>query len=380
MLTDKDLLNRQPHQLGGLQALFTRMHIDLPLMLGQILTLLLSLFILYSASGQHFDMLVRQIIRTGLAFCVMICIAQIPPRLFAKSAIYLYIFGIILLILVELIGDISKGAQRWLNIGFMRIQPSELFKVVIPLTISAFLSRDDIPPRTPTVIWAFLIILLPVGLILHQPDLGTAVLIFVSGFLCIFIAGLNIWWLISGAVIGIATIPIMWNYVLHDYQKQRVLTLLNPESDPLGAGYHIIQSKIAIGSGGIYGTGWLNGSQSQLDFLPEPHTDFIFAVLAEETGLIGFLILMSLYIYLIYRCLYITFNTTSNFARVLCAALSFTFVFYIFVNIGMVSGILPVVGVPLPLISYGGTSMITLSVCFGIIMSVQTHKRNLSFK
>ena len=325
-------------------------------------------------------MLWRQIVRTSLAFSVMIVVAQFSPRFYARASIYLYIGCIALLIMVELFGDISKGAQRWLNLGFMRIQPSELLKVVMPLTIAAFLSRDNLPPRTGNIVIAFILILVPVGLILKQPDLGTAALVGVSGFIAVFLAGLSFWWLAAGAIAGAAAIPVMWNYVLHDYQKQRVLTLIDPESDPLGAGYHIIQSKIAIGSGGLYGKGWLQGSQSQLDFLPEPHTDFIFAVLAEETGLIGFLILLSVYIYLITRCTLISFGARSNFERILSATYTFTFVFYIFVNIGMVSGILPVVGVPLPMISYGGTSMITLAISFGIIMSVHTHKRNFTFR
>ncbi|HIV15766.1 MAG TPA: rod shape-determining protein RodA [Candidatus Avisuccinivibrio pullicola] len=358
----------------------TRRHIDLPLILGLLMTLLLSLFVLYSASGQHPEMLWRQIVRTSLAFSVMIVVAQFSPRFYARASIYLYIGCIALLIMVELFGDISKGAQRWLNLGFMRIQPSELLKVVMPLTIAAFLSRDNLPPRTGNIVIAFILILVPVGLILKQPDLGTAALVGVSGFIAVFLAGLSFWWLAAGAIAGAAAIPVMWNYVLHDYQKQRVLTLIDPESDPLGAGYHIIQSKIAIGSGGLYGKGWLQGSQSQLDFLPEPHTDFIFAVLAEETGLIGFLILLSVYIYLITRCTLISFGARSNFERILSATYTFTFVFYIFVNIGMVSGILPVVGVPLPMISYGGTSMITLAISFGIIMSVHTHKRNFTFR
>lgn len=360
-------------------SIFVRWHIDLPLLLGLVMTLLLSLFVLYSASGQHPEMLLRQIIRTGLAFLVMIVVAQFPPRFYAKSAVYLYILGIILLILVELIGDISKGAQRWLNIGFMRIQPSELFKVVMPLTVAAFLCRRPLPPRFTTVVIAFVLILIPVGIILKQPDLGTAALIGISGFIAVFIAGLSWWWLIAGGLGAIAVLPVMWNYLLHDYQKQRVLTLLHPESDPLGAGYHIIQSKIAIGSGGLFGKGWLQGSQSQLDFLPEPHTDFIFAVLAEETGLIGFLILLGIYTYILTRCIIISFGAHSNFERILAATFTFTFACYIFINIGMVSGILPVVGVPLPMISYGGTSMITLAVSFGIIMSIRTHKRSLTF-
>ena len=359
---------------------FSRHHIDLPLLFGLFAALCFSLFVLYSASGQELDMLLRQITRTGAAFLLMIVVAQIPPRLYAKASIYLYIVGLILLILVELFGDISKGAQRWLNLGFIRIQPSEIFKVVMPLCVATFLSKTSIPPKFITTIGAFIIVGMPTILILLQPDLGTASLVEVAGCIGIFIAGLSWWWIIIGAGAGAAALPVMWNFVLHDYQKQRVLTLIDPSSDPLGAGYHIIQSKIAIGSGGLYGKGWLQGSQSQLDFLPEPHTDFIFAVLSEETGLIGFMVLMSLYCFIIGRCVLITLNTKDNFERILCGSFTFTFMFYIFVNIGMVSGILPVVGVPLPLISYGGTAMITLTICFGMIMSIHTHKKTSFFR
>ena len=359
---------------------FSRDHIDLPLLFGLFAALCFSLFVLYSASGQELDMLLRQITRTGAAFLLMIVVAQIPPRLYAKASIYLYIVGLILLILVELFGDISKGAQRWLNLGFIRIQPSEIFKVVMPLCVATFLSKTSIPPKFITTIGAFIIVGMPTVLILLQPDLGTASLVAVAGCIGIFIAGLSWWWIIIGAGAGAAALPVMWNFVLHDYQKQRVLTLIDPSSDPLGAGYHIIQSKIAIGSGGLYGKGWLQGSQSQLDFLPEPHTDFIFAVLSEETGLIGFMVLMSLYCFIIGRCVLITLNTKDNFERILCGSFTFTFMFYIFVNIGMVSGILPVVGVPLPLISYGGTAMITLTICFGMIMSIHTHKKTSFFR
>ena len=359
---------------------FSRHHIDLPLLFGLFLALCLSLFVLYSASGQEFGMLMRQFTRTIAAFLLMIIVAQIPPQYYSKVSIYLYIFGLVLLVLVELFGDISKGAQRWLNLGIIRIQPSEIFKVVMPLTVAAFLSKSTIPPKFINTVFAFLIVFVPTALILMQPDLGTATLVAVAGFIAIFIAGLSWWWIIAGALVGAAALPIMWNFVLHDYQKQRVFTLLDPSSDPLGAGYHIIQSKIAIGSGGLYGKGWLQGSQSQLEFLPEPHTDFIFAVLSEETGLVGFLILMSLYCFIIGRCILITLNAKDNFERILCGSFTFTFMFYIFVNIGMVSGILPVVGVPLPLISYGGTAMITLTICFGMIMSIQTHKKGSIFR
>ena len=250
----------------------------------------------------------------------------------------------------------------------------------MPLTVAVFLSRSSLPPKPLNTLLAFALVGVPTVLVLLQPDLGTATLIAVSGFIAIFIAGLSWWWIAAGMAIVGAALPVMWNFVLHDYQKQRVFPLLDPSSDPLGAGYHIIQSKIAIGSGGLFGKGWLQGSQSQLDFLPEPHTDFIFAVLAEETGLVGFLILMTIYTFILGRCVYITLNANSAFSRILCGAFTFTFVFYIFVNIGMVSGILPVVGVPLPLISYGGTAMLTLTVCFGMIMSIHTHKKVSFFR
>ena len=330
-------------------SFFYRHHVDIPLLLGLLMTLCFSLFVLYSASGQHFDMLVRQVTRTGAAFILMIIVAQIPPRFFVKASFWLYLLGIVLLVLVELFGDISKGAQRWLNLGFVRIQPSEIFKVVMPLTVAVFLSRSPLPPKPLTTILSFVLVGIPTVLVLLQPDLGTATLIAVSGMIAIFIAGLSWWWIILGTVVAGAALPVMWNFVLHDYQKQRVFTLLDPSSDPLGAGYHIIQSKIAIGSG-------------------------------EETGLIGFLILMLIYCFILGRCIYITLNALNPFSRILCGAFTFTFMFYIFVNIGMVSGILPVVGVPLPLISYGGTAMITLTVCFGMIMSIHTHKKQTYFR
>lgn len=366
-------------EMNTTQPVFMRWHLDLPLITGLLMCLALSLFVLYSASGQHSSMLKAQLVRTSLAFVTMIVVAQIPPKMMAKTAFYGYLVAIVLLVLVELVGDISKGAQRWLNIGFMRIQPSEFLKLMLPLTVAAFLSKDTLPPRPLNIIIAFMLVGIPTVLILLQPDLGTAILVAVSGFITIFLAGLSLWWVLAAIIAGAVAVPIMWNYVLHDYQKQRVLTFINPESDPLGAGYHIIQSKIAIGSGGIYGKGWLQGSQSQLDFLPEPHTDFIFAVLAEETGLIGFFILMAIYAFIIVRCLFITFNATNNFDRILAGTYTFVIPFYIFINIGMVSGILPVVGVPLPMISYGGTSMIILAVNFGIIMSIHTHKKQTLF-
>lgn len=380
MQKDNLSLERLERQHGiARMSIMAQWHLDMPLILGLILCLILSLFVLYSASGQHIEMLERQLMRTGMAFCAMLLFAQIPPKYLAKFAAPTYLFAVFLLLLVEFFGDISKGAQRWLDLGIMRIQPSEFLKLVMPLTIAAFLSRDNMPPRTINVLLAFVMLLIPTALIALQPDLGTAILVVVSGFIAIFLAGLSFWWLIAGCIAGAVALPVMWNYVLHDYQKQRILTFINPESDPLGAGYHIIQSKIAIGSGGIYGKGWLQGSQSQLDFLPEPHTDFIFAVLAEETGLIGFIILMAIYCFIISRCIYITLRARNNFDRILAGTYTFTIPFYIFINIGMVSGILPVVGVPLPMVSYGGTSMVILTITFGIIMSIHTHKKQNFF-
>ena len=358
---------------------FFRHHIDTPLLAALIVLMLLSLFILYSASGRDSAMVIRKCIHTAGAIALIVTFAQIPPKYFAKMSFYLYVTGLVLLVLVELFGDISKGAQRWLNLGVVRVQPSEIFKVVMPLAVAAFLSKSPIPPKTINTLISLVIVGMPTALILMEPDLGTAGLVAASGFIAVFLAGLSWWWILLGIGAAAAGVPVMWNFVLHDYQKQRIFTLLDPTSDPLGAGYHIIQSKIAIGSGGFYGKGWLEGSQSQLDFLPEPHTDFIFAVLSEETGLVGFIILMALYCFIIWRCVVITMKARENFERILSGAFTFTFMFYIFVNIGMVSGILPVVGVPLPFVSYGGTSMTTLSVSFGIIMSIHTHKKVMIF-
>ncbi len=358
---------------------FFRHHIDTPLLAALIVLMLLSLFILYSASGRDSAMVIRKCIHTAGAIALIVTFAQIPPKYFAKMSFYLYVTGLVLLVLVELFGDISKGAQRWLNLGVVRVQPSEIFKVVMPLAVAAFLSKSPIPPKTINTLISLVIVGMPTALILMEPDLGTAGLVAASGFIAVFLAGLSWWWILLGIGAAAAAVPVMWNFVLHDYQKQRIFTLLDPTSDPLGAGYHIIQSKIAIGSGGFYGKGWLEGSQSQLDFLPEPHTDFIFAVLSEETGLVGFIILMALYCFIIWRCVVITMKSRENFERILSGAFTFTFMFYIFVNIGMVSGILPVVGVPLPFVSYGGTSMTTLSVSFGIIMSIHTHKKVMIF-
>lgn len=357
------------------KSLSERLHVDLPLLGGLIATLVLSLFVLYSASGQHYQMLLKQILHTGLSFGIMIIIAQINVKFFERWCLIIFLFCLIMLLGVTFFGEISKGARRWLNLGFIRIQPSEFFKIAMPITIAAVLAKESIPPRFIRVVWAVILVAIPSALIAKQPDLGTAILVGTSGVIAIFLGGISWWYIISCALLALPLLPLLWMYVLHDYQKQRVLTFLNPESDPLGTGYNIIQSKIAIGSGGVYGKGWLHGTQSQLDFLPEHHTDFIFAVYSEEFGMMGFFLLMAIYMYIILRCIYIAKKAHSTFERILAGTLSLTFFFYIFVNIGMVSGILPVVGVPLPLISYGGTSMVTLCAGFGLLMSIKTHRK-----
>lgn len=357
------------------KTLSERLHVDLPLLGGLIATLVLSLFVLYSASGQHYQMLLKQILHTGLSFGIMIIIAQINVKFFERWCLVIFLFCLVMLLGVTFFGEISKGARRWLNLGFIRIQPSEFFKIAMPITIAAVLAKESIPPRFIRVVWAVILVAIPSALIAKQPDLGTAILVGTSGIIAIFLGGISWWYIISCALLALPLLPLLWMYVLHDYQKQRVLTFLNPESDPLGTGYNIIQSKIAIGSGGVYGKGWLHGTQSQLDFLPEHHTDFIFAVYSEEFGMMGFFLLMAIYMYIILRCIYIAKKAHSTFERILAGTLSLTFFFYIFVNIGMVSGILPVVGVPLPLISYGGTSMVTLCAGFGLLMSIRTHRK-----
>ncbi|NNE37017.1 MAG: rod shape-determining protein RodA, partial [Gammaproteobacteria bacterium] len=276
-----------------------------------------------------------------------------------------------------IIGYVGKGAQRWLDLGVIRFQPSELMKLAVPMVLSWYLAEKTLPPSISQIFLSVMIILVPVGLIIKQPDLGTAILVCIAGFSVLFIAGMN-WRYITGLVILAASlIPVSWMF-MYEYQRQRVMTFINPEQDPLGAGYHIIQSMIAIGSGGLYGKGWLNGTQSHLEFLPERSTDFIFAVLCEEFGFTGVMVLLGLYLFIIYRGLYISMNSQTTFGKILGASIVLTFFVYIFVNIGMVSGQLPVVGIPLPLVSFGGTSMVTLMIGFGVLMGIHTHRRLLS--
>jgi len=368
--------NRQANQ-WQLSQLLQRLHVDAPLLLGLLLLLGIGLMMLYSAGGQDMGLIVRQLIRIGMALTAMLIVAQINPDRMRDSAYWLYGFGLVLLMAVLLFGHEGKGAQRWLDLGFFRFQPSEIIKLAVPILVAAFLAERPLPPSAWRLIFGLVLIGLPAFLIAKQPDLGTAILIASSGLIVLFLSGIR--WRIILSFLGTcaAAAPVLW-YFMHDYQRRRVLTFLNPETDPLGAGYHIIQSKIAIGSGGTFGQGWLQGTQSHLEFLPERSTDFIFAVIAEEFGLVGVALLLCLFLLIAGRGLFIAGQAQSSFARLLAGSISITFLVYVFVNVGMVTGLLPVVGVPLPLISYGGTSMVTLLAGFGILMSIQTHRRMMS--
>ena len=330
--------------------------------------------VLYSASGESLGRVSGQLVNIAVAFGVMWLAAKVPPNHLERIALPAYVFGLALLVAVALFGEITNGARRWLDIGITRIQPSELMKIAVPMMLAWYFHRFESQRRLHHYALAALILALPVGLIVRQPDLGTAVLIAASGFYVLFLAGLS-WRVIAVLSLGaMAAGPLAWN-LMHGYQRQRILTLLDPSQDPLGAGYHTIQSTIAVGSGGIAGKGWLNGTQTHLDFLPERTTDFIFAVYSEEFGLTGNVLLILLFLALIGRGLVITANAPNTFARLLAGAVTLGFFTYAFVNMGMVSGILPVVGVPLPLISYGGTSLVTVCLGFGILMSIQTHRK-----
>lgn len=352
-------------------------NIDPILFLGIFLLSAIGMGVLYSAGDGSIELVQKQVVRMGLAFLVMLVVAQIPQRQLYFWAPWFFALGIILLVLVLTAGDVGKGAQRWLDLYVIKFQPSEMMKLTTPMMLAWYLSERPMPPGIKSLLMSAILVILPTVMIASQPDLGTAILVAAAGFFVIFLAGVRWRVLVGAALAGLAFIPVLWR-LMHDYQKQRVLTLLNPESDPLGSGYHIIQSKIAIGSGGLYGKGWLNGTQSQLDFLPERHTDFIFAVFAEEFGMMGAIVLLSLYVFIILRGLYIASKAQDSFGRLLAGSLSLTFFVYLFVNVGMVSGILPVVGVPLPLVSYGGTSMVTLMAGFGMLMSISSNRRLLS--
>ena len=343
-----------------------------PILMGGLIVLCgAGLAVLYSAADNDAGVVLHQLVHFVIGLVVLVFLAQIPSKQLFKWSPWLYLGGLVLLVMVLFVGYSGKGAQRWLDLGVIRFQPSELMKIFLPMMIAWYLSDKHVPPSLRYIVVALLMIVAPVWLIFLQPDLGTAILVLGLGFFVIFLAGIT-WRLlaVSGGLF-LASVPAFWFY-LRDYQQQRILTLLNPESDPLGAGYHIIQSKIALGSGGLYGKGWLNGTQSQLDFLPERSTDFVFAVFGEEFGFLGTVLLLFVYGFVVMRGLSIASYAEDTYSRLLAGSLSLSFFVYFVVNIGMVSGLLPIVGVPLPLISYGGTSMVTILAAFGILMSIHS--------
>jgi rod shape determining protein RodA len=380
-MADSDFIRRMPSAAWHLRRpenIWRRLHIDLPLLVLLLCLCTFGLVVLFSASGGELYYVKRQSIFFAMGFVMMFVVAQINLGFLERWSWAAYLVGLGLLVAVLVIGVGAKGAQRWLSIGGFRFQPSEIMKLAVPLMVSAYLAKRMLPPRFKYVAVSLVIVIMPSALILKQPDLGTSLLIAMSGLIVLFLAGLR-WRYILGAIAALtASAWPAWHYLLHDYQKTRILTLLNPEADKLGAGWNIIQSKTAIGSGGWVGKGWLNGTQSQLDFLPESHTDFIIAVLAEEFGLQGVLSLLLIYVLVLARGLYIAVSSQQAFGRLVAGSITFTLFVYIFVNIGMVSGLLPVVGVPLPLVSHGGTSLLTLLMSFGLLMAVATERKRVS--
>ena len=349
------------------------LYIDIPLLVLLLLIILFGMLILYSASNENTSMIMRQLLRLVLALGIMVIFTFVPPHKYKRWTPWLYAIGLALLVAVMLMGKIGKGAQRWLDLGFFRFQPSEIMKLAVPMMAAWYLDRKTLPIDFKSLTMVSLFIFIPTLLIAKQPDLGTAIMVAMSGLCVIFLAGIRMRIvLLLTIAVGLAA-PLMW-HIMHDYQKQRIITLLNPEQDPLGTGYHIIQSKIAIGSGGGFGKGWLAGSQSHLNFLPEHATDFIFAVSGEEFGFAGSLILILLIVLVSLRSLHIAREAQTTYTRLLAASLSMTFFFSAFVNMGMVMGILPVVGIPLPLVSYGGSAMVTFLASFGLLMSIHSHR------
>jgi rod shape determining protein RodA len=367
------LFERRSAPLGNMARFLRRVHIDGPL-LGSVLLLCgFGLVVLYSAVGENMELWLRQWVRFGVAVVAMLLAAQLSPDVLRRWAPWAYLAGLTLLIMVLLRGEIGQGAQRWLDVG-VRFQPSEIMKLAVPMVAAWYLHDRTLPPNLGQFLVIAVFIFVPALLIARQPDLGTALLIAMAGMLVVVLAGLSFRLL---AVLGILAVPgawLLWHF-MQDYQRQRILTLLNPDSDPLGAGYNIIQSKIAIGSGGLFGKGWTNGSQAHLEYLPERDTDFIFAVMGEEFGLLGLLSLLVLYLFIVGRGLIIAIQARDTFSRLLAASLSLTFFVYVFINTAMVTGLVPVVGIPLPLVSFGGTSMVTLLTGFGILMSIHTHRK-----
>jgi rod shape determining protein RodA len=369
----QELFERRSAPLGSMARFLRRVHIDGPLLGSVLLLSSFGLVVLYSALGENMDVWLRQCVRLGIALMALLVAAQIPPDMLRRWAPWGYLLGLTLLFMVLLRGEMGQGAQRWLDLG-IRFQPSEIMKLAVPMVAAWYLHDRTLPPNAGQFLIIALLIFVPTLLIARQPDLGTSLLIAMAGMLVVILAGLSFRLL---AMLGLLAVPGAWGlwHFMHDYQRQRILTLLDPDSDPLGAGYNIIQSKIAIGSGGLFGKGWTNGSQAHLEYLPERDTDFIFAVMGEEFGLLGVLSLLALYLFIVGRGLFIAIQARDTFSRLLAASLSLTFFIYVFVNTAMVTGLVPVVGIPLPLVSFGGTSMVTLMAGFGILMSIHTHRK-----
>jgi len=374
MLYEEGELSTTRRTLTASAVLLRRLHLDGPLLAALAAVAAFGLFVLYSATGENFAQWLRQVEYLVLALGALVALAQVPPAWLRRVSPLLYALGIALLVVVAVHGTVGKGAQRWLTVGPVRFQPSEIMKLAVPMMCAWYLHERPLPPSLRDIVVLLGIIVVPAALIARQPDLGTALLVASAGLLVLFLAGLSIFVIVAGVAALGAAVPVAWHF-MHDYQRQRVLMFLDPAQDPLGAGYHSIQSQIAIGSGGVFGKGWMNGSQAQLEFLPERSTDFIFAVIGEELGLLGQLFLIALYIGVIGRALYMASEAQDTYARLVCGSFALTFFVYVFVNTGMVAGILPVVGVPLPLVSYGGTAMVTLMASFGVLMSLNRHRK-----
>jgi len=357
-------------------SIWRTLHLDAPLLFFLLALIIFGFFILYSASNQQFNMVLQEIMHIGFALIIMFFVAQLPPHIYERWTPWIYGLGVFLLFIVLIIGHIDKGAQRWLNFGFFRFQPSELMQLAIPMMLAWYYKNRNLPPKFKHIIVSAIIILVPVILTVKEPDLGTAITLIIGGACVLLFAGLSWNLIILLCSLVLISIPVLWHF-MHNYQQQRILIFFNPERDPLGNGYHIIQSKIAIGSGGFFGKGWLMGTQSHLHFLPAHATDFIFAVTGEEFGLFGSLILLTIYLLITARCMHIANHAQDTYTRLLAASFSLMFFLSVFINIGMVSGILPVVGLPLPLISYGGSSMVAIMAGFGILMSIHGHKKLL---
>jgi rod shape determining protein RodA len=370
--------SRTQRTLTGTTKILFALHLDGPLFIALCMVGAVGSIVLFSASGSSLGMLEAQLVRFALGLVAMIMLAQVPPRIIRNAAPVAYLMGLVLLVLVMFVGDITMGAQRWLDLGFVKFQPSEIMKLAVPLACAWFLHERPLPPSLTSLLVLALGIGIPTLLIAEQPDLGTSLLVAAAGGMVVLLAGLQIRYIIALVGLLVPVAVVAWHFLLHDYQKQRVLTFLDPQSDPLGSGYHIIQSQIAIGSGGVFGKGYLNGSQAQLEFLPERSTDFVFAVIGEEWGLIGLVTVILLFMFVIGRALYLAATAHDTFSRLTSGSLALTFCVYVFVNTGMVTGLLPVVGVPLPFVSYGGTAMVTLMAGFGILMSLCAKRKLVS--